>query len=139
MQSATALANRGNNLAALAMLAAVGIAGAFEISYEGTPLGAFDEVAILLVAVAGLAWYRSNLYARSVLPTAMLAGAFLLKIAAIVIEDADDKADDFAVVAILLVSVIVSAVIYYRSHAGLLGSAPSLDRPGEAASGEPVR
>lgn len=110
------LLNRGNNLFAVALVAAIALGGASEIFFEGNVRGGLDEVAILLVAAGGVLWYRRNRYHQSLIPAAILGGPFIFKVIAILIEDADDKGDDYGAVATLLIALIIWAVIYYRSR-----------------------
>ena len=116
MPSPRELLNRGNNLFAVGLVAAIALGGASEIFFEGTVRGGLDEIAILLIAAGGVLWYRSNRYHQSLIPAAIMGGPFIFKVIAILIEDADDKGDDYGAVATLLIALIIWAVIYYRSR-----------------------
>lgn len=116
MASMKDLLNRGNNLfpIALVTLLALGdFGGAFT---EGFPRGGLDEVAIPVVALAGIAWYWRNRYTRSLVPAAIIAGALAFKILAVLIEDKDDQGDDFGAAIVYILSLITWLVIYYRTR-----------------------
>lgn len=116
MISTKDLLNRGNNLFPIALVAVFALGdfpGAFT---EGFPRGGLDEVAIPLVAVAGIAWYWRNRYSRSLVPAAIIAGAIAFKILAVFIEDKDDQGDDFGAAIVYGLSLITWLVIYYRTR-----------------------
>ena len=135
MLSPKELLNRGNNLFAIALVAALALGGASEIFFEGTARGALDEVAILLIAAGGVLWYRSNRYHQSLIPAAILGGPFIFKVIAILIEDADDKGDDYGAVATLLIALIIWTVIYFRSRSA---AEPLADRNRPALEESPT-
>lgn len=116
MISTKDLLNRGNNLFPIALVAVFALGdfpGAFT---EGFPRGGLDEVAIPLVAVAGIAWYWRNRYSRSLVPAAIIVGAIAFKILAVFIEDKDDQGDDFGAAIVYGLSLITWLVIYYRTR-----------------------
>lgn len=115
MASTKDLLNRGNNLFPIALVAVFALGdfpGAFT---EGFPRGGLDEVAIPLVALAGIAWYWRNRYQRSLMPLAFLAGAIAFKVLAVFIEDKDDQGDDFGAAIVYGLTMITWGVIYYRT------------------------
>jgi hypothetical protein len=115
MLSTKDLVNRGNNLFPIALVAVLALGdfpGAFA---EGFPRGGLDEVAIPLVAVAGIAWYWRNRYSRSLVPAAIIAGAIAFKVLAVFIEDKDDQGDDFGAAIVYGLTLITWSIIYYRT------------------------
>lgn len=115
MASTNDLLNRGNNLFPIALVAVLAFGdfpGAFT---EGFPRGGLDEVAIPVVALAGIVWYWRNRYNRSLLPAAILVAAIAFKILAVVIEDKDDQGDDFGAAIVYGLTLVTWAVIYYRT------------------------
>ena len=137
MASTKDLLNRGNNLFPIALVAVFALGdlpGAFT---EGFPRGGLDEVAIPIVALAGIAWYRSNRYQRSRIPAAIIAAAIAFKILAVVIEDKDDQGDDFGAAIVYGLALISWAVIYYRTK--LAASAqPALQGTHSTAEKQPA-
>lgn len=116
MLSTKDLLNRGNNLFPIALVAVFALGdlpGAFT---EGFPRGGLDEVAIPLVALAGIAWYWKNRYSRSLMPAAIIAAAIAFKVVAVFIEDKDDQGDDFGAAIVYGLTLISWAVIYYRTR-----------------------
>jgi hypothetical protein len=83
---------------------------------EGLWRGALDEVAIPLVALAGIAWYWRSRYSRSLMPAAIIAAAIAFKAVAVFIEDKDDVGDDFGAAIVYGLSLITWAVISYRTR-----------------------
>lgn len=112
---ASKLLNRGNNLFPIALVAVFALGdlpGAFT---EGFPRGGLDEVAIPLVALAGIAWYWRNRYERSLVPAMIIGAAIAFKVVAIFIEDKDDAGDDFGAAIVYGLTLISWAVIYFRT------------------------
>lgn len=116
MLSIRDLTNRGNNLFPIGLVAVFALGdfpGAFT---EGFPRGGLDEVAIPVVALAGIVWYWRKRYSRSLVPAAVIAAAIAFKILAVFIEDKDDQGDDFGAAIVYGLSLITWLVIYYRTR-----------------------
>ena len=123
------LLNRGNNLFPIALVGILALSdfpGAFA---EGFPRGGLDEVAIPVVAIAGIAWYWRNRYSRSLVPAAIVIAALVLKVIAVLIEDQDDQGDDFGAGIVYAVTLITWAVIYFRTKMAPAGDAGLPGRP----------
>jgi hypothetical protein len=116
MPSPKDIVNSGNNLFAVAIVAAVALVGAPEVFTEGGVRGGLDDVAILAVATAGGLWYWRHRRAGSLVPLAVLGLSLIAKASAILIEDVDDRGDDFSVMAIIVVALLIWSAIYVRSR-----------------------
>ena len=88
------LINRGNNLFLIGFIWVVGLTGIPEGGGEGDVKGAFDEAGLLLAGLAAAAWYSRSRYSRSLVPLAFVGADILMKVAALVIEEPDDRGDD---------------------------------------------
>ena len=115
MPTAQDLLNRGNNLFPIVIVGAIALGGAPEIPGEGIPRGALDEALIIVIAAAGLVWYLRRSYTRSIVPGLILVGVLLMKVLALAIEDADDKGDDIGIGIVMVITIVIWAVIYFRS------------------------
>ena len=126
------LINRGNNLFLIGFIAVVGLTGIPEGIGEGGVKGAFDEAGLFLAGLAAAAWYLRKRYSRSLVPLAFVGADILMKVAALVIEDPDDRGDDVGTLITLIVLVVTWSVVYLRTRqpvrpAGIVGQHP---RPG---------
>jgi peptidoglycan/LPS O-acetylase OafA/YrhL len=113
------LINRGNNLFLIGFLGVLGLTGIPEGVGEGGVTGAFDEAGLLLAGVAAAAWYSRNRYARSLVPLAFAGADILIKVAALVIEDPDDRGDDVGTLITLVVLLVTWSVVYLRTRPAL--------------------
>ncbi|MDQ6692315.1 MAG: hypothetical protein M3Z13_06065 [Candidatus Dormibacteraeota bacterium] len=114
----------------MAFLAVLAVSMLPELPREGKLNGWLDEVLILLIAAGGVAWYQRNRYSRSIIPLVLILAATLMKVVAIVFEDADDKGDDFGVGSALIVLLVTHAVIYFRTGRALTDEAPTVAEQG---------
>lgn len=110
------LINRGNNLFLIGFIGVVALTGIPEGLGEGGVKGAFDEAGLLLAGLAAAAWYSRNRYARSLVPLAFVGAGILMKVAALVIEDPDDRGDDVGTLITLMVLVVTWSVVYLRTR-----------------------
>jgi len=110
------LINRGNNLFLVGFIGVTAIVGIPELVGEGSLKGGIDEALIALVGLAAAAWYRRGRYARSLIPLVFAGTDLLLKIAALVIEDPDDRGDDVGSLMMLVVLVVIWTVVYLRTR-----------------------
>jgi hypothetical membrane protein len=120
IKKVTELTNRGNNLLIVGLLSFLAVGVFAEIFRENELLDKADDIFIVLLAIAAVIWYLSgqNRYRRSLVPFALLAATFILKVLAFVNEFNDPAAsgDEFGVVPPLLAMVIVSGIILYRTR-----------------------
>ncbi len=117
------LINRGNNLFLIGFIGVVGLTGIPEGVGEGGIKGAFDEVGLLLAGLAVAAWYSRNRYYRSLVPLAFVGADMLMKVAALVIEDPDDRGDDVGTLITLIVLVVTWSVVYFRTRTAVKAAA----------------
>lgn len=126
------LINRGNNLFLIGFIGVVGLTGIPEGVGEGGVKGAFDEVGLLLAGLAAVAWYSRNRYSRSLVPLAFVGVDVLMKVAALIIEDPDDRGDDVGTLITLIVLLVTWSVVYLRTRTAVTSAAVvgQRDRPG---------
>ena len=110
------LINRGNNLFLIGFIGVIGLTAITEGVGEGGVKGAFDEVGLLLAGLAAAAWYLRNRYSRSLVPLAFVGADILLKVAALVIEDPDDRGDDVGTLITLIVLLVTWAIVFFRTR-----------------------
>jgi peptidoglycan/LPS O-acetylase OafA/YrhL len=114
------LTNRGNNLLIVGLMSFLAVGVFAEIFLENELVDKADDVILVLLAIGGIAWYFSgqNRYRRSFAPYTLLAIVFIDKVAAFINEFNDPAAsgDEFGIVPSLLVMVIVTAIILYRTR-----------------------
>jgi uncharacterized membrane protein (UPF0136 family) len=125
------LINRGNNLFLIGFIGVIGLTGIPEGVGEGGIKGGFDEAGLLLAGLVGTAWYVRNRYARSLVPLAFVGADMLMKVAALVIEDPDDRGDDIGALITLTVLVVIWSVVYLRTRQPVR-SAEVVGQPGHA-------
>jgi hypothetical protein len=119
------LINRGNNLFLIGFVGVLGLTGIPEGVGEGGVKGAFDEAGLLLVGLAGAAWYSRNRYSRSLVALAFVGADILMKVAALVIEDPDDRGDDVGTLITLIVLAVTWSVIYLRTRTAISSDEPT--------------
>jgi hypothetical protein len=110
------LINRGNNLFLIGFIGVVGLTGIPEGVGEGGIKGGFDEAGLLFAGLVAVAWYLRNRYARSLVPLAFVGADILMKVAALAIEDPDDRGDDVGALITLTVLVVIWSVVYRRTR-----------------------
>jgi hypothetical protein len=112
--------NRGNNLLGIAYIAITSVGLIDLVFSENEWLDRADDIAIIIIALIGVAWYLSgrNRYTRSLVPLAIVGISFLVKAAALIIEFDDPAAagDDYGIVIAFFLLTIVEAVILYRTR-----------------------
>jgi hypothetical protein len=124
--------NRGNNLFLIGFIWVLGLTGIPEGVGEGGVKGAFDEAGLLLAGLGAAAWYSRNRYSRSLVPLVFVGADILMKVAALVVEDPDDRGDDVGTLITLIVLVVTWSVVYLRTRPAVMSVefvAPR-DRPG---------
>ncbi|HEV2218612.1 MAG TPA: hypothetical protein VGV88_13705 [Candidatus Dormibacteraeota bacterium] len=115
MPTSQELINRGNNLFPIGLVAVVAAGGIPEIRNEGFPRGALDELVMLVLGAVAVVWYLRSRYARSVIPALIAGGVLIMKIVALLIEDADDRGDDIGIGIVMALAIVTWAVIYFRT------------------------
>jgi hypothetical protein len=110
------LINRGNNLFLIGFIGVLALTGIPEGVGEGGVKGAFDEAGLLVVGLAAAAWYSRNRYSRLLVPLVFVGVDILMKVAALVIEDPDDRGDDVGTLITLIVLVVTWSVVYLRTR-----------------------
>ena len=114
--SESRLLNRGNNLALIVFLAAIGLGILVEVFMEKEWADKIDDIIIVLLALIGLVWYMygQNRFKRAFAPVLLVILAFIVKIGAFIVEFDDKEAigDEFGVILPLLLLVIVGIVLY---------------------------
>ena len=90
---------------------------------EGGVKGAFDEAGLLLAGLAAAAWYSRNRYSRSLVPLVFIGADILMKVAALVVEDPDDRGDDVGALITLIVLVVTWSVVYLRTRPSIRSAA----------------
>lgn len=113
------LINRGNNLFLIGFIGVLGLTGIPEGVGEGGVKGGFDEAGLLLAGLAAAAWYSRNRYSRSLVPLVFVGVDILVKVAALVIEDPDDRGDDVGTLITLIVLVVTWSVVYLRTRSAV--------------------
>lgn len=116
MPTSQELVNRGNNLFPIALVAVIAAGSIPEIPGEGFPRGALDEIVMVLLGALGIAWYWRRRYTRSLVPAMVVGGVVVMKIVALLIEDADDRGDDIGIGIVMVLTLITWSVIYLRSR-----------------------
>lgn len=113
------LFNRGNNMAIVLFIAAVGLGVIGDVIIEKEWIDRADDIFIVIIAIIAIIWYFSgdNKYKLSVMPFVLSSLAFLAKVSAILIEfdDKDAVGDDFGLVIPLLLIVIMSITLYSKA------------------------
>ncbi len=117
------LINRGNNLFLIGFIWVLGLTGIPEGVGEGGVKGAFDEAGLLLAGLAAAAWYSRNRYSRSLVPLVFIGADILMKVAALVVEDPDDRGDDVGALITLIVLVVTWSVVYLRTRPSIRSAA----------------
>lgn len=122
---------RGYNFFVVAALGIMAGSLVDEALFEDEWLFKLDELLIIAIGIAAVAWYLNgqHRYQRSLVPLALAAVTFLAKVVGLILEinDAQDIGDDFVLVQVLLLLVIVAAVTYYRTRT------PEPEAPGTRA------
>lgn len=116
--------NRGYNLLAATMLLVVGLAFSELIVGEPDPLDKVDNLLLLVIGVAAVAWFLagSHRYGRSAVPIAFSAVALGVQVLGIGIEIGDPSAvgDDFGGLTFYLAT-LVALVVLYRANGPYVG------------------
>ncbi|HEX6799094.1 MAG TPA: hypothetical protein VF116_15400 [Ktedonobacterales bacterium] len=119
---------RGYNFFVVATLGIVAGSLASEALFEDEWLFKLDELLIIAIGIVAIGWYLNgqHRYQRSLVPLALAAAAFLAKVVGLILEinDPQDVGDDFVMVQVLLLLVIVAAVAYYWTRT------PEVEAPG---------
>jgi hypothetical protein len=106
--------NRGNNLAATAIAGLAGLAFAPEILLEDQLIFKLDDLAVLLIGLRAIFWYRQgrNRFTKSMLPFYLILADLAWKIFAVIAEfsDKEDVGDDFGA----LVLFVLASILVYR-------------------------
>lgn len=97
------------------LVAVIAAGGIPEIPGEGFPRGALDEVVMVVLGVVGVVWYLRSRYTRSVIPALLAGGVLIMKVVALLIEDADDRGDDIGIAIVMALAIVAWSVIYYRT------------------------
>ena len=109
----TAVANRGLNLLATAVLGMGGLVFGSVVFQEKDLSDKVDDGGFLIIAAVALAWYlwRGNRYRRTMTPIAVAVAAVLVQVAGVILERDDPKAfgDN------------IGGLVYYVAAVGLLG------------------
>lgn len=121
MRSFNHLVSRGKYLFPVAIVAAVALGGVPEIIAEGGARGGLDEIAMLAIAAVGCACYWRRRYIGSLVPFGILGLSIVAKVGAILIEDVDDRGDDFGVVARLVAALIIATAVHAWNRRGQVG------------------
>ena len=115
MPTTQELVNRGNNLFPIALVAVVAAGSIPEIPGEGFPRGALDELVMVVLGSLGVVWYLRSRYTRSVIPALLAGGVLIMKVVALLIEDADDRGDDIGIGIVMALAIVTWVVIYVRT------------------------
>lgn len=112
--------NRGNNLLMSGFLAVLGFGLIPEILRETEWIDRADDIVLVILAIAVAAWYFSgpNRFRRSLVPFGLLIVALITKFAGLAIEigDPDAAGDEFGIIPILILIVILSGYILYSTR-----------------------
>jgi hypothetical protein len=109
------LINRGNNLLMMGFLGLVGVDELTAIATEGGVKGSIDEAVIGLIGLGAIAWYWRSRHKRSLIPLLFLGADLVMKVLALIIEDPDDRGDDFGIGILFVLLAVTWSVIYYRT------------------------
>ena len=77
---------------------------------------------MVVLGAIGVAWYLRSRYARSVIPALLAGGVLIMKVVALLIEDADDRGDDIGIAIVMALAIVTWAVIYFRTETTASGS-----------------
>lgn len=110
---------RGNNLFGIGLLAVTGIALLPVALQEPEWADRADDLALLVLAVIGLAWYLTgrHRFRHSLVPVVLLGLAALTKAFAITVEFRDPASvgDDLGVILVFLIGLVVAVWLYWRA------------------------
>ncbi len=127
--------NRGNNLMIVVFLTVLGVGLISLIIGENDLIDKGDDAWVSLLAIVGVVWYLwgRNRYQYSWTPFILLALAFVGKVGGLAneINDPASSGDEFGIVPILAILLIISAVILVRarSYNRELGTGFATDAP----------
>lgn len=111
---------RGYNFFVVAVLGIVAGSLSGDIFNEGPWAFKLDEFLIITVGVVAVAWYLigQHRYERSFVPLVLAVAGFATKMVGLTIEFGDkvEAGDDFTIVGVLLLLVIVAGVAYFRTR-----------------------
>ena len=111
---------RGTNLLAVSIVALSGIAFFPEFFLEDEGPFKLDEVGLLVVGLAGIAWYLigRHKFSRSLVPLVLVGAGLLIKIIGLVIEfgDTEDRGDDIGALILFVLAVVLVAWQYFNGR-----------------------
>jgi len=111
---------RGTNLLAVSIVALSGIAFFPEFFLEDEGPFKLDEVGLLVVGLAGMAWYLigRHKFSRSLVPLVLVGAGLLIKIIGLVIEfgDTEDRGDDIGALILFALAVVLVAWQYFNGR-----------------------
>jgi len=111
---------RGTNLLAVSIVALSGIAFFPEFFLEDEGPFKLDEVGLLVVGLAGMAWYLigRHKFSRSLVPMVLVGTGLLIKIIGLVIEfgDTEDRGDDIGALILFALAVALVAWQYFNGR-----------------------
>ena len=112
--------NRGNNLWIVGFLAIIATGLVALLFVEDEWVDRAEDLVFIVLAIAAVFWYRrgNNRFQFSFIPCGLLMVAFLVKIAALVVEFGDLAAmgDDLLLLPPLFVMMIVAGTVLYRTR-----------------------
>lgn len=119
--------NRGFNLLAVSIVGLAGFAFLSEIFLEKDWDDKGDDIALLVLGVAGIIWYltKNNKYQRSFMPVLLTLLSLTTKIVALIVEFKDKEAagDDFGALILFILASGLVIFQYYKTRQ-LLAQAP---------------
>jgi len=111
---------RGTNLLAVSIVALSGIAFFPEFFLEDEGPFKLDEVGLLVVGLAGMAWYLigRHKFSRSLVPLVLVGAGLLIKIIGLLIEfgDTEDRGDDIGALILFALAVALVAWQYFNGR-----------------------
>jgi hypothetical protein len=116
MPTTQELVNRGNNLFPIGLVAVIAAGSIPEIPGEGFPRGALDESVMVALAAIGVVWYLRSRFTRSMIPALLMGGVLIMKVVALLIEDADDRGDDIGIGIVMALAIVTWVVIFLRTR-----------------------
>lgn len=122
MPSSAQAVNRGRNFFVVAILSMLALAAVSELFEESGLVDRLDDYALLVLGIAGAAWYLrgQDRFAYSLAPLSFAAAGLAVKLAGLYLEIDDPKAygEDVGIVLLLSLTLMLGAWQYLKWGGG---------------------